>query len=373
MSSITVQPALTSRQRKDFMRLPWTLYAGDPHWIPPLRQNVKELVGFAKHPFTKQADVQAFVAYRKGEPCGRIVAILNHDHNERYKESIGFWGFFECINDQAVADALFDALRSWFAERQVRTLRGPCNPSLNYEVGLLIDGFDRAPMFMMTYNPPYYAPLIEKAGQEKCQDLFAFWGHIDMLEQLDKKLDFVVSESTKRFNITTRRLDRSRFGQEVRMFLDIYNQSLVSTWGFVPLSDAEVDHIATTLKFLIVPELTSIAEVDGKPIGAMFGLLDYNPRIKKIDGKLLPFGFLRLLWNRKSIKSIRLISTNVVPEYQRWGVGLVLVARLVPDVLSWGIEEAEFSWVLESNKLSRTTLERGGAKLYKTYRLYEGE
>jgi GNAT superfamily N-acetyltransferase len=194
-----------------------------------------------------------------------------------------------------------------------------------------------------------------------------------MLEQLDKKLSFVAAESSRRFNITTRRLDASRFHQEVRMFLDIYNKSLVNTWGFVPLSDAEVDHMAKSMKHLIVPEMTSIAEIDGKPIGAMFGLLDYNPRIRDIDGRLFPFGFLRLLWNRRGIKQIRLISTNVLPEYQRWGVGLVLVARLVPDVLAWGIQEAEFSWVLESNHLSSSTLQRGGAKLYKTYRVYDGK
>jgi GNAT superfamily N-acetyltransferase len=156
------------------------------------------------------------------------------------------------------------------------------------------------------------------------------------------------------------------------MFLDIYNRSLVDTWGFVPLSDAEVDHMAAALKMLIVPEMTSIAEVDGRPIGAMFGLLDYNPRVRQIDGRLFPFGFIRLLWNRKAIQRIRLISTNVLPEFQRWGVGLVLVAKLVPEVLKWGITEAEFSWVLESNHLSRSTLQRGGAKLYKTYRIYQG-
>jgi GNAT superfamily N-acetyltransferase len=213
--------------------------------------------------------------------------------------------------------------------------------------------------------------LIEQAGYEKVQDMYAFWGHVNMLEQLDKKLEFVVNESMRRFNIKTRRLDRKHFHRDVRHFLDIYNRSLVNTWGFVPLSDAELDHMAGSLRHLIVPEMTSFAEVDGKVVGAMFGLLDYNPRIKQIDGKLFPFGFLRLLWNRRAIKRVRLISTNVIPEYQKWGVGLVLVARILPDVLSWGIEEAEFSWVLESNHLSRSTLQRGGAKLNKTYRLYD--
>jgi GNAT superfamily N-acetyltransferase len=373
MGTIEVQPVRTKRQQQQFLQLAWDLYANDPNWIPPLRANIKEMVGFKSHPFHLQAEVQPFLAYRDGRPCGRIVAIVNRAHNERYKEAIGFWGFFESENDQMIADALFAEAKRWFHQRGMETLRGPVNPSLNYELGLLIEGFDRPPMFMMTYNPAYYQELVERTGLEKCQDLYAFWGHVNMLEQLDKKLSFVAAESSRRFNITTRRLDASRFHQEVRMFLDIYNKSLVNTWGFVPLSDAEVDHMAKSMKHLIVPEMTSIAEIDGKPIGAMFGLLDYNPRIRDIDGRLFPFGFLRLLWNRRGIKQIRLISTNVLPEYQRWGVGLVLVARLVPDVLAWGIQEAEFSWVLESNHLSSSTLQRGGAKLYKTYRVYDGK
>jgi GNAT superfamily N-acetyltransferase len=242
---------------------------------------------------------------------------------------------------------------------------------LNYECGLLVEGFDSAPVFMMPYNPPYYATLLEKCGFEKTQDLYAFWGHVDMLDTLDRKLDFVVKEATRRFNVKLRKLDPKRFDAEVRMFLDIYNKSLVGTWGFVPLSKGEVDHVASAMKHLIVPEMTSVAEVEGRPVGAIFGLLDYNPRIRKIDGRLFPFGFLRLLWNRRAIKTIRLISTNVLPEYQKWGLGVVFLSRLVPEVHTWGIREAEFSWVLESNHLSRKTLERGGLKRSKTYRIYE--
>jgi GNAT superfamily N-acetyltransferase len=157
------------------------------------------------------------------------------------------------------------------------------------------------------------------------------------------------------------------------MFLDIYNRSLTGTWGFVPMSEAEVDHMAAGLKYLIVPELTVCAEVEGKAIGAVFGLLDYNPRIKQIDGRLLPFGFWRLLRNKRGLHRMRLISTNVVPEYQKWGVGMVLVAGLLPHAIEWGIKEAEFSWVLESNHLSYATLKRGGAKITKTYRIYDAD
>jgi GNAT superfamily N-acetyltransferase len=371
LSKLIVKPAVTWGERTKFLRLPWDLHRRDPHWIPPLRTNQKEMVGFARHPFYDDAEGQAFIALRDGRAVGRVHAILNHAHNRYYKESRGFFGFFECIDDSNVASALFDAVRQWFAAKGITQIRGPVNPSLNYECGLLIDGFYEPPMFGMTYNPPYYARLIEDSGFAKVEDLFAFWGHVEMLDKLDKKLAFIVEECQRRFDIKLRRFDTRHFNREVRMFLDIYNQSLQGTWGFVPLSEGEIEHIGASMKHLIVPEMTTVAEIEGRPVGAQFGLLDYNPRIKQSDGRLFPFGFIRLLWNRRGIKRVRLISTNVIPEYQKWGLGLVIASRIVPEVLAWGIKEAEFSWVLESNKLSHGTLKRGGAKITKTYRLYD--
>lgn len=371
MSDLVIKPVETRTERKQFIQLAWDLYRDDPNWIPPLRQNIEELVGFRKHPFYDHAAGQAFLALRDGRPCGRIVAIDNEYHNERYHEKRGMFGFFESIDDQQVANGLFDAARRWLENRGVRKLRGPINPSLNYECGLLVEGFDTPPYFMMTYNPPYYEKLIEAYGFGKAQDLYAFWGEMGMLDGLDKKLKFVVEEATKRFNVTLRRMDTRKFKQEVATFLHIYNESLGGTWGFTPLSEAEMVHMGAALKHLIVPELTTIAEVDGRPVACVFGLLDFNPRIKKIDGRLFPFGFIRLLWNRKAIKNVRLISTNVLPEYQRWGLGLVVLARLVPDLLAWGVKEIEFSWVLETNHLSFKSLQRGGAKVSKRYRIYD--
>jgi GNAT superfamily N-acetyltransferase len=371
MSNLSVVPVQTSREQKQFLMLPWQLYKNDPNWIPPLRQNQKELVGFAKHPFYEHSRGQAFLALREGEPVGRVLAIVNNVHIEKYKERRGFFGFFESTEDAEVASGLFDAARDWLAEHDCHDIRGPVNPSMNYECGLLIDGFDSPPLFMMTYNPPYYADLIEGYGFQKAQDLYAFWGHFDMIEKLDKKLAFVVEEATRRFNVKLRRMDKKNFEQEVRMYLNVYNESIDGTWGFTPLSEAEIDHMSASMKHLIAPEMTSIAEVDGRPVAAAFTLLDYNPRIKKIDGKLFPFGFIRLLWNRRAIKTIRLIATTVIPEYQRWGLGVVILSRLVPEAQAWGIQEGEFSWVLESNHLSYASLKRGGAKLTKTYRIYD--
>lgn len=371
MPSLSIDPVATGADRKQFLNLPWQLYQGDPYWVPPLRQQQWELLNYQHHPFYDQAKIATFLARRDGRPVGRIAAIVNQDHLDRYDERVGFFGFFESIDDQEVASGLFEAARKWLAEQDLQLMRGPVNPSLNYDCGLLVEGFDSSPFFMMTYNRPYYERLILDAGFAQKKELYAYWGHVDMLQGLDTKLAFVVEESTRRFDLRLRRLDKSRFNQEVRMFLDIYNQSLGGTWGFAPLSSAEIDHMAAGLQHLIVPELTTIAEVDGRPIGAVFGLLDYNPRIKQIDGRLFPFGFMRLLWNKRKIQNARLLSTNVLPEYQRWGVGLVVLHRLIPDILAWGIKEVEFSWVLEDNHLSRKTLERGGAIRTKTYRIYD--
>lgn len=371
MSDVVVQSVSSRRQRKDFLEFPWALYRNDPNWIPPLRQNLAEMVGFRPHPFHEHNRVQTFVAYRGSEVCGRVAAILNQGHIDRYHERRGFFGFFECVDDQQVANGLFDAVRAWFAEQDIRQLRGPTNPSMNYELGALIEGFGTPPTFMMTYNPPYYARLIETYGFRKTQDLYAYEGHVDMLPKVTAKLG-PISEQIKQYcQVTVRPMDRSRFLEEVTTFLDIYNRSLTNTWGFVPMSDGEVRHMAKGLRHLIVPELALAAEVDGRVIGAVFALPDYNPRIKAIDGRLLPFGFIRLLRAKQAIKRLRMISTNVLPEYQLSGVGLVLLSGLVPKALEWGVEEAEFSWVLESNAFSRGSLEKGGARRSKTYRLYD--
>jgi GNAT superfamily N-acetyltransferase len=181
----------------------------------------------------------------------------------------------------------------------------------------------------------------------------------------------VIHEATRRFEIELRFLDRARFREDVQTFLHIYNASLEGSWGFTPLSQGEIDHMSDAMRYLVVPELTAVAEVNGRPVAAVFGLLDYNPRIKQMNGRLFPFGFLRLLTRRRKITRMRVISTNVLPEYQRWGVGVVALARLLPDALKWGIQEAEFSWVLESNHLSFKSLKRGGAKLTKSYRIYD--
>lgn len=370
-SRLIVTPVTSRREQKQFVNFPWKLYEGDPNWVPPLLMDHRAMLGYRRHPFYDDAEIQTFLAIRGGQVCGRIAAIVNHAHNRRANEKRGFFGYFESVDDQEVASSLFDVARAWLLERGMTAMRGPTNPSLNYEVGLLIQGFHSPPTFMMTYNKPYYAGLYENWGLRKVEDLFAFWGHIDMVSKLDRKLWFIGNEAKKRFNVTVRPLRTKHFREEVEMFLRVYNASLVGTWGFVPLSAREIKVLGAGLKHLIAPELALVAEANGEPIGACLGLLDYNPRIKKIDGRLFPFGFLHLLRNPRAIKKMRVISINVVPEYQRWGLGVVLLGGLIEPMQKWGIQEVEFSWVLESNTLSRGSLEKGGAKLDKTYRLYD--
>jgi hypothetical protein len=371
MSNLVVKPVASRSEQKQFIRFPWILYDGDPNWVPPLLADHRRLLGYRHHPFYERARIQTFLATRNGQVCGRVAAIINPMHNERANEQRGFFGFFESIDEQPVANALFDAARGWLFERGMKSMRGPTNPSLNYECALLVEGFHSPPCFMMPYNKPYYGKLIEGWGFRKTQDMFAFWGHIDMLAKLDKKLWFIGNEAKERFNVTTRPMNAKRFGAEVEMFLRVYNASMVGMWGFTPLSPKEIKVLAAGLKHLIAPELALVAEVDGQPVGACLVLLDFNPRIKQIDGRLFPFGFLRLIRNKRALKKARIMSTNVVPEYQRWGLGVVLMGGLIEPMVKWGMQEVEFSWVLESNTLSRASLEKGGAKLDKTYRLYD--
>lgn len=371
MSNLSVIPVTTRSQQKQFVNLPWRMYAGDPNWVPPLVHEHRRLLGYAHHPFYDYAQIQTFLAVRGSDVVGRVAAIINPVHNERAGDKLGFFGFFESIEDQQVANALFAAARDWLFQRGMTGVRGPTNPTLNYECGLLVDGFNAPPTFMMTYNKPYYGALIEGAGFKTAQNLYAFWGHVDMVAKLDKKLWFIANEAKERFKVTVRPMNARLFGSEVEMFLRVYNDSMAGTWGFAPMSAGEIKALAAGLKHLIAPDLALVAEIDGKPIGACLGLLDYNPRIKAINGRLLPFGFLKLIMNKRAIQKMRVISINVVPEYQRWGLGVVLLGGLIEPMLKWGMREVEFSWVLESNTLSRASLEKGGAKLDKAYKIYD--
>jgi GNAT superfamily N-acetyltransferase len=370
-----VIPATSCFQQKAFLDFPYKVYKNDPYWIPQLRMEQNGLVGFKffghKDPFYEHNECQAFIAMDGKNVVGRICAILNCGHLERYKDEIGFIGFFDCIDDISVAGELFQRAADWLRDRKCTFIRGPVNPSLNHTLGLLIDGFNSSPMFMMTYNPPYYEKLFEENGFRKSQDLYAYWGAVETLPKINAKLQPICDMLKERSGAKTRPVNTKQFQQDVELFLDIYNRSLTNTWGFVPMSKNEIKEMAFFLKYLIVPELTTAIEVDNKVVGASFALPDYNPRIKAIGGRITPFRLMKLLRRKEEIKSIRVISTNVLPEYQMQGLGMLLMNSLVPKVLQSGITDAEFSWVLESNSFSRGALEKGGAKRTKIYRVYD--
>jgi hypothetical protein len=224
----------------------------------------------------------------------------------------------------------------------------------------------------MPYNPRYYPRLIESYGFRKSQDLYAYRANADMLPASTHKLGPLAEQIVDRYDITVRKLNKSRLYADVTEFIRIYNASLAETWGYEPMSDAEVRHMAKGLKYMLVPEITAAAEIDGQVVGVAFALPDYNPRIKAIDGRLFPFGFLRLLVNRRRIMKARVLAANVLPAYHLLGIGLVLLRAMLPtDVSRWDTKEIEYSWISESNQRSWGGLEKGGAVRYKTYRVYD--
>ena len=375
-NTVTVRLASSQRDRRRFQRLPWAIYAGDPNWVPPILSQERPLLGWPdwrgrRHPFFDDAEMVTLIAERDGQVLGRVAVFVNNVHNRKYSEKRGFFGFFECIDDVAISRALFDAGGEWLAGRGMTSYRGPVNPSLNYTCGLLVDGFTSPPVFLMTYNPPYYQTLIEACGFSKAQDLYAYEMDVPLLAKLVARYKPAVLSALDGRGLTVRPLDPSRFEEEISCYLDLYNSSLDGTWGFTPLQPREVKQIARDLRHIINPELAAFAMVDGKAIGAVLALLDYNQIIRTINGRLYPFGLFKMMWGRKRINVARAMAITMSPSYQHSGLSIVLIDHLVEAARAWGLTNWEFSWVLESNTNSRGTLERLGTKRSKTYRIYD--
>jgi GNAT superfamily N-acetyltransferase len=369
--AITVRAATSWWDHRRFQRLPWAIYAGDRNWVPPILSEERQLLGWGRHPFFDNAEMVTLLAERRGKVAGRVAVFVNDVHNRKYGEKRGFFGFFECVDDVAVARALFEAGRAWLAARGMTSWRGPVNPSLNYTCGLLIEGFDSPPTFLMTYNPPYYAALIEACGFAKSQDLYAYEMDVALLAKLVDRYKPAVLASFEGEDISLRQLNPARFDEEVRTYLEIYNLALDGTWGFTPLQEGEVKRIAADLRHVIAPEFMAFAVSGGKTIGAVLALLDFNQIIRKLDGRLFPFGIFRLMLGRRRIDVARAMAVTMTPAFQQSGLGIVLLDRLVDTARPWGLKLWEFSWVLESNESSRGTLERLGTRRSKTYRIYD--
>jgi len=366
---VRIRPVTSRWQRRAFIKFPWKIYRNDPLWVPPLIGQLKETFHSRKNPFYEHAEVQLFLADRGDLPVGRIAAVVNRAHNEFHDERTGFFGFFECVNDREAAKKLLDAARDWLRQRDMKTLRGPANFSSNDEWGMLVQGFDMSPVLMMPYNPPYYPELLEGYGLAKAKDLYAY--RMLITEGLPDRLRRMADKIEQREGLTIRPIDMKNFDQELKRIKNIYNNAWSKNWGFVPMSEAEFDHLAKQLKPLIVPELVLFAEVNGRPAGFSLTLPDYNQALKHLNGRLFPFGILKLMWHSRRIDHPRILVMGVVHEYQRRGIDAVFYVKTWDAGKARGYTWGEMSWILEDNEMMKRAMELMGGKVYKTYRIYE--
>ncbi len=365
---IRVEPVRSDRDRKEFIELPFRLYRDDPNWVPPLRRDARELIDPARHPFHQHAAVELFLARKGDDIVGRIAAIRNELQLEVHRDRTGFFGLFECIRDEAVARALLDTAKDWLLSRGLDNMRGPASFSLNEEAGLLVDGFDGPPLVMMTYNPRWYADLFEAYGLRKSKDLVAYWWQD---AKPSPRLLKVADKLRKRYNVTLRTLDKKNFWNDVAIVRRVYNEAWEDNWGHIPMTKAELDYMAKQLKPVVEPSLVVFAEVNGDLAGFGLALPDLNVALKHMDGSLFPFGWAKALWYSRKIHTARTITLGVLDKYRRSGVAELLMLEMMINAEKKGIVSAEFSWVLEDNMMMRTSLEKIGARVYRTYRMYD--
>jgi hypothetical protein len=369
MNPVVIRTVSSSGDVKRFIKFQWQIYRDNPYWVPPLLMDRRKLMDRKKNPFYRHADAEFFLAYRGDEIVGRIGAIINHNHNKEHSDKIGFFGFFECVDDQNVANTLLGTAEDWLKQRGATAMRGPVTPSVNDEYGLLIDGFDKPPVVLMPYNPPYYPKLLENAALNKVKDLYAYHVHKDKV--FSDKLKRVTEMVKSREGISFRSLDMKNFKREVELIHDLYNRAWQYNWGAVPMTDAEFDALAKDLKPVVVPELVIIAEFQGKPIGFSLSLPDLNIALKhNRKGYLLP-GLYCLLRYKKKINATRIITLGVVREHQMTGAGGVLFYETAKRSVEQGYGEGEAAWVLEDNVMMNRGAELLGADRVKTYRIYE--
>jgi len=373
--SLAIVPVRSRREFKEFIALPWRIYspAKHPHWVPPLRLMIQDALDTKKNPFYQRATRELWLALRDGQPVGRIAAIENPMHNEFHHDRVGFFGFFESIDDQEVATALLETAGRWLGERGLEAMRGPMSPSTNQECGLLVGGYDEHPMFLTPWNPPYYEPLITGAGLAPVKDLLGYMVALDDPGfRLPPRLETQANRALERSKVVFRSLDLGNFDSEVATWFDIYNSAWEENWGFVPMSRDEFVHMAKELKPLIEPRLALVAEVEGKPAGMVLVIPDYNEIFKRIPtGKLLPTGLFKLLFGKKKIRSGRIILLGVKKEHRTRSTFQLLLREILRRGAETGVRSGEASWVLEDNVLMNRPLLAIGARAYRRWRIYE--
>jgi len=345
--------------------------------VPPLRRDVHTLLDRSKNPFFEHGEAEYFLATRAGAVVGRITAASNTLHNQIHEDKVGFFGFFECENDQAIADALFDAAAGWLRARGFDTMRGPASFSVNDECGLKVDGFDTPPTIMMPHNPPYYVPLVEHAGFEKAKDLLIYQGGdltFRAYKPVHERLTRAVSIMQSRMGVTLRPINMKRFHEEIELIKALYNRSWEKNWGFVPMTDHEIDHLAKQFKPVIVPDLITFAEKDGVPVGFSLAIPDFNVIFRSNrQGRLTPTVVVRLLWalKREKLRRCRIPLLGVVPEFRGRGLDSVLYHAVWTKAAEHGIYWGEGGWILEDNPAMNLGLSKMGFVVYQTLRMYD--
>jgi GNAT superfamily N-acetyltransferase len=370
---LRVQPVRDARGLHQFIEAAYQIRGRELYWVPPPRKSVRDLLDRRRHPFHKHAEVEYFLAFRGDRVVGRIAAIENHAHNEFHGERTAFFGFLDADNDPEVFAALLAACEQWARSRKLSVLRGPCSFSTNEECGLLVQGYDSPPCVMMPWNPPSYPAHVEAAGYGKARDLYSWWISEDCYNERFAKLRDLVRTRLERkgLSITTRTLDKKRFTEELAVVREIYNRAWEKNWGFVPMTEAEINHMAAELRPLLVPEFVTFVEVNGSPAAFSFSLPDYNVPLRFMQGKLGPLQALIFLLLKPRINMVRMLTMGIVEEYRKLGLESLLIGELIDQCRARGIAQAELGWILEDNALMNQTLKGIGARHYKTHRLYE--
>jgi len=352
-----------------FIRFPWMIYQGDPYWVPPLVKD--QLQKFSpNHPFRSHSEMILFLAHRGGEIVGRIAGIIDHSFVEFHQEKTGFFGFFESIQDAQVTGLLLSKVKDWLRGHGMEKIMGPMNPSTNDECGLLVDGFNSSPRLMMPYNPVYYNALIEGAALKKAKDLYAYF--VEQSSFVAGRLNRIATKLIRKEpNLRVRPINLPHFDEELTIIKDIYNHAWSRNWGFVPLTEAEIDDLAKNLKSLVVPDLVLFAYWQDEPVGFSVALPDYNEVLKRLNGKLGPLGFLKFLYFSRKINTVRVMLLGVKHAFQKRGVEGLLYYETFKRGIRKGYFKAECSWILEDNLLMQHGIEAMGGKRYKTYRIYE--
>lgn len=370
---MSVRPVRGARDLRTFIGLPYRLHAHDPLWVPPLRRDVAALLDRRRNPFFEHAEAEYFLAERQGQVVGRIAAISNRLHNETHADHVGFFGFFESVNDQAVATALLDTAGAWVRDRGHDMMRGPASFSTNDECGLLVWGFDTPPTLMMPHNPEWYPTLLEGAGCVGVKDLLVYEGGSEQGSTAPDRIARATDLITKRLGVTLRPMDLRRFDAEVAVIKGLYNACWERNWGFIPMTEAEIDHLAAQFRPVVVPDCVPFVEKDGVPIAFGLALPDLNAVFRhNRGGHLLPV-LPRLLWNlrRERIRRARILLLGILPEWRGKGLDAVLYhwiwTRAGQHNMTWG----EAGWILEDNHAMNAGLVKMGFTHYKTLRMYD--